>query len=298
VQLAAQAIQCGAADIIIAGGTENMSQAPYIMPKARFGARMGDTQLIDTMTFDGLTDIFSKQHMGITAENIVDKYGFSRQELDELAASSQQRAEVALNDKRFADEIVPVSIPQRKGDPVVVDTDEFPRPGVTAEGIGKLRPAFKKDGVVTAANSSGINDGAAAVLVMSEDKAKELGLTPLVTIRGSASAGVDPAIMGTGPIPSTQKALDTAGWKVEDLELIEANEAFAAQALSVIKDLGLDTDIVNPNGGAIALGHPIGASGARILVTLVHEMQKRDVHKGLATLCIGGGQGISMLVER
>ena len=298
VQLAAQAIQCGAADIIIAGGTENMSQAPYIMPKARFGARMGDTQLIDTMTFDGLTDIFSKQHMGITAENIVDKYGFSRQELDELAAASQQRAEVALNDKRFADEIVPVSIPQRKGDPVVVDTDEFPRPGVTAEGIGKLRPAFKKDGVVTAANSSGINDGAAAVLVMSEDKAKELGLTPLVTIRGSASAGVDPAIMGTGPIPSTQKALDTAGWKVEDLELIEANEAFAAQALSVIKDLGLDTDIVNPNGGAIALGHPIGASGARILVTLVHEMQKRDVHKGLATLCIGGGQGISMLVER
>lgn len=298
VQLAAQAIQCGAADIIIAGGTENMSQAPYIMPKARFGARMGDTQLIDTMTFDGLTDIFSKQHMGITAENIVDKYGFSRQELDELAASSQQRAEVALNDKRFADEIVPVSIPQRKGDPVVVDTDEFPRPGVTAEGIGKLRPAFKKDGVVTAANSSGINDGAAAVVVMSEDKAKELGLTPLVTIRGSASAGVDPAIMGTGPIPSTQKALDTAGWKVEDLELIEANEAFAAQALSVIKDLGLDTDIVNPNGGAIALGHPIGASGARILVTLVHEMQKRDVHKGLATLCIGGGQGISMLVER
>lgn len=298
VQLAAQAIQCGAADIIIAGGTENMSQAPYIMPKARFGARMGDTQLIDTMTFDGLTDIFSKQHMGITAENIVDKYGFSRQELDELAASSQQRAEVALNDKRFADEIVPVSIPQRKGDPVVVDTDEFPRPGVTAEGIGKLRPAFKKDGVVTAANSSGINDGAAAVLVMSEDKAKELGLTPLVTIRGSASAGVDPAIMGTGPIPSTQKVLDTAGWKVEDLELIEANEAFAAQALSVIKDLGLDTDIVNPNGGAIALGHPIGASGARILVTLVHEMQKRDVHKGLATLCIGGGQGISMLVER
>ncbi|NMB03254.1 MAG: acetyl-CoA C-acyltransferase, partial [Tissierellia bacterium] len=257
-----------------------------------------DTQLIDTMVFDGLTDIFSKQHMGITAENIVEKYGFNRQELDELAATSQQRAEAALKSKRFADEIVPVSIPQRKGDPVVVDTDEFPRPGVTAEGIGKLRPAFKKDGVVTAANSSGINDGAAAVLVMSEDKAKELGLTPLVTIRGSASAGVDPAIMGTGPIPSTQKALDTAGWKVEDLELIEANEAFAAQALSVIKDLGLDTDIVNPNGGAIALGHPIGASGARILVTLVHEMQKRDVHKGLATLCIGGGQGISMIVER
>lgn len=298
VQLAAQAIGCGEADIIVAGGTENMSQAPYIMPAARWGARMGDTQMIDTMTFDGLTDIFSKLHMGITAENIVDKYGFTRQELDELAATSQQRAEEALKTKRFADEIVPVSIPQRKGDPIVVDTDEFPRPGVTAESIGKLRPAFKKDGVVTAANSSGINDGAAALLMMSEDKAKELGLTPLVTIKASASAGVDPSIMGTGPIPSTQKALDKAGWKVEDLELIEANEAFAAQALSVIKDLGLNTDIVNVSGGAIALGHPIGASGARILVTLIHEMQKRDVHKGLATLCIGGGQGISMLVER
>lgn len=298
IQLAAQAIQCGDADIIIAGGTENMNQSPYIMPKARWGARMGDTQLIDTMVFDGLTDIFSKQHMGITAENIVEKYGFNRQELDELAATSQQRAEAALKSKRFADEIVPVSIPQRKGDPVVVDTDEFPRPGVTAESISGLRPAFKKDGVVTAANSSGINDGAAAVLVMSLEKAQELGLTPLVTIVSSASAGVDPSIMGTGPIPATQKALAKAGLTVEDLELIEANEAFASQALSVIKELNFNTDIVNVNGGAIALGHPIGASGARILVSLIHEMQKRDVNKGLATLCIGGGQGISMIVER
>lgn len=298
VQLAAQAIACGEADIVIAGGTENMSQAPYIMPKARWGARMGDTNLIDTMTFDGLTDIFSKLHMGITAENIVEKYGFSREELDELAATSQQRAEAALKSKRFADEITPVSIPQRKGDPVVVDTDEFPRPGVTAESIGKLRPAFKKDGVVTAANSSGINDGAAALIVMSADKAKELGLDPIATIVSSASAGVDPSIMGTGPIPATQKALAKAGLSVADLDLIEANEAFAAQALSVIKDLEFNTDIVNVNGGAIALGHPIGASGARILVSLIHEMQKRDAKRGLATLCIGGGQGISMVVER
>lgn len=298
VQLAAQSIMVGDADIVIAGGTENMSQSPYVMPKARWGARMGDTSLIDTMTFDGLTDIFSGKHMGITAENIAEQFSFDRTALDELAATSQQRAEKALNDKRFADEIVPVSIPQRKGDPVVVDTDEFPRAGVTAESIGKLRPAFKTDGVVTAANSSGINDGAAALLLMSEEKAQELGLSPLVTIVASASAGVDPSIMGTGPIPATQKALDKAGWTVADLELIEANEAFAAQALSVIKELNFNTDIVNVNGGAIALGHPIGASGARILVSLIHEMQKRDAKKGLATLCIGGGQGISMVVER
>lgn len=298
VQLGAQSILVGDADIVIAGGTENMSQAAYVVPKARWGARMGDTTLIDTMIFDGLTDIFSGKHMGITAENIAEKYSFDRTALDELAATSQQRAEKALNEKRFADEIVPVVIPQRKGDPVVVDTDEFPRSGVTAESIGKLRPAFKADGVVTAANSSGINDGAAAVMLMSEDKAKELGLTPLVTFVASASAGVDPSIMGTGPIPATQKVLKKAGWSVEDLELIEANEAFAAQALSVIKDLNFNTDIVNVNGGAIALGHPIGASGARILVSLIHEMQKRDAKKGLATLCIGGGQGISMLVEK
>lgn len=298
IQLAAQAIRCGEAEIIIAGGTENMNQAPYLMPKARWGVRMGDAQLIDSMVFDGLTDIFSKQHMGITAENIVDQFGLTRQELDELSATSQQRAEVALKNKRFAEEIVPVLIPQRKGDPLVIDTDEYPRPGVTAESISTLRPAFKKDGVVTAANSSGINDGAAAVMVMSLEKAQELGLTPLATILSSASAGVDPSIMGTGPIPATQKALAKAGLKVEDLDLIEANEAFASQALSVIKELNFNTDIVNVNGGAIALGHPIGASGARILVSLIHEMQKRDAHRGLATLCIGGGQGISMIVER
>lgn len=298
VQLAAQSIQVGDADIVIAGGTENMSQAAYVMPKARWGARMGDATLVDTMTFDGLTDIFSGKHMGITAENIAEKYAFDRAALDELAATSQQRAETALKEKRFADEIVPVAIPQRKGDPVVVDTDEFPRPGVTAESIGKLRPAFKSDGVVTAANSSGINDGAAALLLMSEAKAQELGLTALVTFVAGASAGVDPSIMGTGPIPATQRVLQKANWTVEDLDLIEANEAFAAQALSVIKDLNFNTDIVNVNGGAIALGHPIGASGARILVSLIHEMQKRDAHKGLATLCIGGGQGISVVVER
>ena len=298
VQLAAQSIQVGDADIVIAGGTENMSQAAYVMPKARWGARMGDTTLVDTMTFDGLTDSFSGKHMGITAENIAEKYSFDRVALDELAATSQQRAEVALKEKRFADEIVPVVIPQRKGDPVVIDTDEFPRPGVTAESISKLRPAFKSDGVVTAANSSGINDGAAALLLMSEAKAHELGLTPLVTFVAGASAGVDPSIMGTGPIPATQRVLQKANWTVEDLDLIEANEAFAAQALSVIKDLNFNTDIVNVNGGAIALGHPIGASGARILVSLIHEMQKRDSHRGLATLCIGGGQGISVVVER
>lgn len=298
VQLAAQSIACGDADILIAGGTENMSQAPYILQKARWGARMGDATLIDSMTFDGLTDIFSKEHMGMTAENIVEKYDLSRQELDELAATSQQRAEAAQAAGRFKDEIVPVSIPQRKGDPIIVDQDEYIRPGVTAESISKLRPAFKQDGVVTAANSSGINDGAAAVLVMSEAKAKELGLTPIAIILASAAAGVDPAIMGTGPTPATQKALAKANLKVEDLDLIEANEAFAAQAISVIRDLGLNTDIVNVNGGAIALGHPIGASGARILVSLLHEMPKRDAHKGLATLCIGGGQGISMLVSR
>ncbi len=298
VQLAAQAIMAGDAEIIVAGGTENMSQAPYLMPNARWGARMGDTTLIDSMTHDGLTDIFSGKHMGITAENIVEQFNFTREELDELAATSQQRAEAALAENRFADEIVAIPIPQRKADPIIFDKDEFPRPGVTAESIAKLRPAFKADGVVTAANSSGINDGAAALLLMSEAKCKELGLTPLVKIISSASAGVDPAIMGTGPIPATRKALVKAGLSLDDLDLIEANEAFAAQALSVMKELKLNPDIVNVNGGAIALGHPIGASGARILVTLIYEMQKRDAKKGLATLCIGGGQGIAMIVER
>ena len=298
VQLAVQAIQNGDAEVIIAGGTENMSQSAYVVPSARWGQRMGNGQLVDTMVYDGLTDVFNNYHMGITAENIVEKYGFTREQLDALAVESQNRAVKAMADGKFKDEIVPVLIPQRKGDPVVVDTDEYPKPGTTMETVGKLRPAFKKDGVVTAANSSGINDGAAAFVVMSEEKAVALGLKPLVTIVAFASAGVAPEIMGTGPIPATRKALAKAGLEVKDLDLIEANEAFAAQALSVITELGLDPSIVNVNGGAIALGHPIGASGARILVTLIHEMIKRDAKCGLATLCIGGGQGTSLIVKR
>ena len=298
VQLAVQAIQNGDAEVIIAGGTENMSQSAYVVPSARWGQRMGNGQLVDTMVYDGLTDVFNNYHMGITAENIVEKYGFTREQLDALAVESQNRAVKAMADGKFKDEIVPVLIPQRKGEPVVVDTDEYPKPGTTMETVGKLRPAFKKDGVVTAANSSGINDGAAAFVVMSEEKAVALGLKPLVTIVAFASAGVAPEIMGTGPIPATRKALAKAGLEVKDLDLIEANEAFAAQALSVITELGLDPSIVNVNGGAIALGHPIGASGARILVTLIHEMIKRDAKCGLATLCIGGGQGTSLIVKR
>ena len=298
VQLAVQAIQNGDAEVIVAGGTENMSQSAYVVPSARWGQRMGNGQLVDTMVYDGLTDVFNNYHMGITAENIVEKYGFTREQLDALAVESQNRAVKAMADGKFKDEIVPVLIPQRKGDPVVVDTDEYPKPGTTMETVGKLRPAFKKDGVVTAANSSGINDGAAAFVVMSEEKAVALGLKPLVTIVAFASAGVAPEIMGTGPIPATRKALAKAGLEVKDLDLIEANEAFAAQALSVITELGLDPSIVNVNGGAIALGHPIGASGARILVTLIHEMIKRDAKCGLATLCIGGGQGTSLIVKR
>lgn len=298
VALAAQAIRAGEADIILAGGTENMSQAPYLLKSARWGQRMGDGVIEDYMVKDGLTDVFNDYHMGITAENIVEKYSLTREEQDALAVSSQNKAEAAIKAGRFVDEIVPVSIPQRKGDPVVVDQDEFPRFGATVEGFAKLRPAFDRNGSVTAASSSGINDGAAAILVMSKEKADELGIKPLATISAYASAGVDPTIMGTGPIPATRKALEKANLKVEDLDLIEANEAFAAQALSVIKDLELNTDIINVNGGAIALGHPIGASGARILVTLLHEMDKRDAHNGLATLCIGGGQGIAMVVKR
>ena len=298
VQLAVQAIQNGDAEVIVAGGTENMSQSAYVVPSARWGQRMGNGQLVDTMVYDGLTDVFNNYHMGITAENIVEKYGFTREQLDALAVESQNRAVKAMADGKFKDEIVPVLIPQRKGDPVVVDTDEYPKPGTTMETVGKLRPAFKKDGVVTAANSSGINDGAAAFVVMSEEKAVALGLKPLVTIVAFASAGVAPEIMGTGPIPATRKALAKAGLEVKDLDLIEANEAFAPQALSVITELGLDPSIVNVNGGAIALGHPIGASGARILVTLIHEMIKRDAKCGLATLCIGGGQGTSLIVKR
>ena len=298
VQLAAQAILAGEADIVLAGGTENMSQAPYLLKSARWGQRMGNGEIVDYMVADGLWDIFNDYHMGITAENIVEKYNLTREEQDELAVSSQNKAEEAVKNGRFKEEIVPVEIPQRKGDPIVVDTDEYPRFGATIESMAKLRPAFKKDGTVTAGNASGINDGAAALVIMSKEKAEELGVTPLATIASYASAGVDPSIMGTGPIPATRKALEKANLTAENLDLIEANEAFAAQALSVIKDLNLDTSKINVNGGAIALGHPIGASGARILVTLLHEMEKRDSKNGLATLCIGGGQGIAMIVKR
>ena len=298
VALAAQSILSGDNEIVIAGGTESMSQAPYVLPDARWGKRMGSGQMIDTMLKDGLTDAFTDIHMGITAENIVEKYQFTREQQDELAVRSQNNAEKAVISGRFKEEIVPIEVPQRRGEPKVIDTDEHPRFGTTNESMAKLKPAFKKDGSVTAGNASGLNDGAAVLIVMSREKADELGLKPLATIKSYASAGVDPKIMGCGPIPATQKALKKAGLTVEDLDLIEANEAFAAQALSVITDLKLNTDIVNVNGGAIALGHPVGASGARILVTLLHEMEKRDSKRGLATLCIGGGQGMSLIVER
>lgn len=298
VQLAAQAIMCGQADVILAGGAENMSQAPYIIPKARWGLRMGDGVIVDTMVADGLTDIFNNYHMGITAENIAEQWNITRQEQDEFAVRSQNRAEAAIKSGRFKDEIVPVLIPQRKGDPIVVDTDEYPKFGATIEGMAKLRPAFKKDGTVTAGTSSGINDGAAAVLVMSKEKADELGIKPLATIVSFASAGVDPTIMGYGPVPSSKKALANANMTIEDIDLIEANEAFAAQSLAVVKDLGLDPEKTNVNGGAIALGHPIGCSGTRILVTLIHELVRKDARTGLATLCIGGGQGTTLIVKR
>lgn len=298
VALAAQSILSGDNEIVIAGGTESMSQAPYVLPDARWGKRMGNGQMIDTMLKDGLTDAFTDIHMGITAENIVEKYQFTREQQDELAVRSQNNAEKAVTSGRFKEEIVPIEVPQRRGGPKVIDTDEHPRFGTTNEAMAKLKPAFKKDGSVTAGNASGLNDGAAVLIVMSREKADELGLKPLAAIKSYASAGVDPKIMGCGPIPATQKALKKAGLTVEDLDLIEANEAFAAQALSVITDLKFNTDIVNVNGGAIALGHPVGASGARILVTLLHEMEKRDSKRGLATLCIGGGQGMSLIVER
>ncbi|SER09979.1 acetyl-CoA C-acetyltransferase [Amphritea atlantica] len=298
LQLATQAIRCGDAEMIIAGGQENMSASAHILPNSRNGARMGDWKMVDTMIKDGLWDAFNDYHMGITTENIVEKYGFTREEQDAFAAASQNKAEAAQKAGKFADEIIPVVIPQRKGDPIVFDTDEQPRHGATAEALGKLRPAFKKDGTVTAGNSSTINDGAAAVILCSAEKAAELGLPVLATIKAYASAGVDPSIMGTGPICATQKALEKAGWTIDDLELVEANEAFAAQAMSVNKDLGWDTNIVNVNGGAIALGHPIGASGCRIFVSLLHEMARRDAKKGLATLCIGGGMGTALAIER
>jgi acetyl-CoA C-acetyltransferase len=298
VHLAAQAIKCGDADIIIAGGQENMSLAPHALPKSRDGQRMGDWPLKDTMLTDGLMDAFNDYHMGVTAENIAKKFGISRADQDAFAAASQQKTEQAQADNVFANEIVKVEIPQRRGDPVVFDSDEYPKAGVTAEDLANLRPAFDREGTVTAGNASGINDGAAALLIMSEDKAKELGLTPMATIKSYASAGVDPAIMGTGPIPASRKCLDKAGWSIDDLDLIESNEAFAAQSLSVNGEMGWDTSKVNISGGAIAMGHPIGASGARILVTLLHGMKRTNAKRGLATLCIGGGQGVALAVER
>jgi len=298
VHMAVQAIRCGDAEMMIAGGQESMSQAPHVLPNSRNGQRMGNWSMVDTMIKDGLWDAFNDYHMGTTAENIVEKYGISREEQDEFAAASQQKATAAREAGYFDGQIVPVSIPQRKGDPIVVDRDEGPRDGVTAEGLGNLRAAFRKDGTVTAGNASSLNDGAAAVKVCSAEKAKELGLTPIATIKAYANAGVDPSIMGTGPIPASQRCLKRAGWSTDDLDLVEANEAFAAQAISVNRDMGWDTSKVNVNGGAIALGHPIGASGCRILVSLLHEMVRRDVHKGLATLCIGGGMGVALAVER
>lgn len=298
LHLAAQAIRCGDAEVIIAGGQENMSLSPYVMPGTRTGLRMGHAKVIDTMVEDGLWDAFNDIHMGITAENLVEKHNLSREEQDAFAAASQEKAVAAIAAGRFVDEITPVSIPQRKGDPVIFATDEQPRAGTTAEALAKLRPAFKKDGSVTAGNASSINDGAAAVMLMSAEKAKALGLPVLARIVAYASAAVDPTIMGIGPVAATQKCLSKANWSIEDLDLIEANEAFAAQALSVNKELGWDASKINVNGGAIAIGHPIGASGCRILVTLIHEMIRRDAKKGLATLCIGGGQGVALAIER
>ncbi|MBQ2147560.1 MAG: acetyl-CoA C-acetyltransferase, partial [Firmicutes bacterium] len=291
VGLAAQIIKAGDADIVVAGGTESMSMAPYAMPAARWGARMFDAKMVDVMVNDGLWDAFNQYHMGMTAENVADQWGITREELDEFALKSQQKAEAAIKAGKFKDEIVPVVIPQKKGDPIVFDTDEFPKFGASLEKMAKLKPAFKKDGKVTAANASGINDSAAALVVMSADKAKELGITPLCKIVSYASAGVDPSIMGVGPIPASKKALEKAGLTVDDIDLFEANEAFAAQSVAVGRELQIPEEKLNVNGGAIALGHPIGASGARILITLIYEMKKRGCHKGLATLCIGGGMG-------
>ncbi|MCK8825058.1 acetyl-CoA C-acetyltransferase [Fuchsiella alkaliacetigena] len=298
VNLAAQAIKAGDGEVFVVGGMENMSQTPYLLDNARWGEKMGHGELTDVMIRDGLWCVFNDYHMGITAENIAEKYGISREEQDQFAANSQQKAEQALAEDRFAEEIAPVEIPQRKGEPIVFAKDEYPRAGVSAEGLGKLRPAFKKDGTVTAGNASGINDGAAALLVMSKEKAEELGVEPLATIKSYASAGVDPAIMGIAPVPATQKALAKIDLEVDDLDLVEANEAFAVQSLAVLRDLELDAAKVNVNGGAISLGHPIGASGARILVTLLYEMKKQDLGYGLATLCIGGGQGAATVVQR
>ncbi|MGG4389290.1 acetyl-CoA C-acetyltransferase [Priestia megaterium] len=298
VHLATQAILAGDADVIVAGGMENMSQAPYLLKNARNGFKMGDQKVVDSMIQDGLWCAFNDYHMGVTAENLCDKYEITRDEQDAFAASSQQKAEAAIQSGRFKDEIVPVEVPGRKGQVTIFEQDEFPRAGTTAESLGKLRPAFKKDGSVTAGNASGINDGAAAVVVMSRKKADELGLTPLVSIKANATAGVDPSIMGIGPVSAVKKALEKAAVSLEDVQLVEANEAFAAQSIAVDRELQFNHDILNVNGGAIALGHPIGTSGTRVLVSLIHEMQKRDAKLGLATLCIGGGQGVATIVER
>ena len=299
VSLATQTIKAGDAEVVIAGGTENMSAAPYALGAARWGARMNNSPMVDLMIHDGLWEIFNNYHMGMTAENVAEKYGLSREQQDDLGLRSQTLAEKAIKEGRFKDEIVPVIIPQKKGDPKIFDTDEHPRAGTTKDALGKLKPAFKKDGTVTAGNASGINDGAAAILVMSRDRADKEGYKPIAKVLSYASAGVDPKIMGTGPIPSTRKALEKAGLKIEDIDLIEANEAFAAQALAVAKELNLDMNKVNLNGGAIALGHPIGASGARIFTTLLYELKKRpDAKIGLATLCVGGGMGHAVIVEK
>jgi acetyl-CoA C-acetyltransferase len=298
VMLAAQAVRCGDADIVIAGGQENMSAAPHVLPGSRDGFRMGDAKLIDSMIVDGLWDVYNQYHMGITAENVAKQHAVSRAQQDEFAVASQNKAEAAQKAGKFKDEIVPVMIPQRKGDPVAFDSDEFIKTGATLDALSALRPAFDKQGSVTAGNASGINDGAAAVLVMSAERAAQLGLKPLAKIRAFASSGVDPSIMGMGPVPSSRRALEKAGWKPADLDLMEINEAFAAQACAVNKEMGWDTKKINVNGGAIALGHPIGASGCRILVTLLYEMARRDAKKGLASLCIGGGMGVAMAVER
>jgi len=297
VHLATQAILAGDAEIVVAGGMENMSQAPFLLKNARDGFKMGDQKLVDMLTSDGLTCVFNDYHMGITAENLASKYSITREEQDEFSAWSQEKAVNAIETGRFKDEIVPVVIPQRKGDPLIFATDEYPKKGTTVEKLAGLRPAFKRDGSVTAGNASGINDGAAAVVVMSKKKAEELGLTPLVTIKANANAGVDPSIMGIGPVPAVRKVLEKASVSIEDVNLIEANEAFAAQSLAVGRELQFNKEILNVNGGAIALGHPIGASGARILVTLIHEMKRRNAKTGLATLCIGGGQGVATIVE-
>jgi acetyl-CoA C-acetyltransferase len=298
VMLAAQAIRCGDADIIVAGGQENMSASPHVLPGSRDGFRMGDAKLVDTMIVDGLWDVYNQYHMGTTAENVAKKYEISRKQQDEFAVASQNKAEAAQKAGRFKDEIVPVMIPQRKGDPLAFAQDEFPKAGTTLDSIAGLRPAFAKDGSVTAANASGLNDGAAAVVVMTADRAAALGIKPLARIKAFASSGVDPAVMGMGPVPASRRCLEKAGWKASDLDLMEINEAFAAQACAVNKEMGWDTSKINVNGGAIALGHPIGASGARVLVTLLHEMARRDARKGLASLCIGGGMGVALAVER